>query len=64
VTTLSASSKITPPPTGTFEVATLGPSGAFAFEADGLVEVESTVGDGDAGGEVVSAAGAVEGEPL
>jgi hypothetical protein len=46
------------------EVATLGPSGAFAFEADGLVEVESTVGDGDAGGEVVSAAGAVEGEPL
>jgi hypothetical protein len=40
------------------EVATLGPSGAFAFEADGLVEVESTVGDGDAGEEVVSAAGA------
>jgi len=42
---------MTPPPTGTLEVATLGPLGALACEADGLGEVASAVGDGEAGGD-------------
>src|SRR3954453_7420421 len=54
---------MTPPPTGTSEVATLGPSGASAFEADGLGEVASAIGDGDAGGDVAAAGGA-GGEPV
>src|SRR4029450_5443620 len=55
---------MTPPPTGTLEVATLGPLGALPCEADGLGEVASAVGDGEAGGDVVAAAGEAEGEPL
>ncbi len=60
---------MTPPPTGTFEVATLGPLGAFAvFDADGFGEVAWAVGDGDVGAGVSWAAGVVagvaEGVPL
>jgi len=55
---------MTPPPTGTLDVATLGPLGALACEADGLGEVASAVGDGEAGGGVVAAAGVADGGPL
>ena len=55
---------MTPPPTGTVEVATLGPLGALPCEADGLGEVASAVGYGEAGGDVVASAGEAEGEPL
>jgi hypothetical protein len=53
---------MTPPPTGTFEVDTLGPLGAFAvFDADGFGEVAWAVGDGDVGAGVSWAAGVVAG---
>jgi hypothetical protein len=55
---------MTPPPTGTLDAATLGPSGAFAVDADGLEEVAAAVGDGDAGAEVSAAVGVAGGEPL
>src|SRR6478672_13676045 len=60
---------MTPPPTRTFEVATLGPLGALAvFDADGFGDVAWAVGDGDAGAGVCWAAGVVagvaEGDPL
>ncbi|HJY45978.1 MAG TPA: hypothetical protein VJ301_15260, partial [Propionibacteriaceae bacterium] len=54
---------MTPPPTGTLEVATLGPFGASAVDADGVGEVVSAVGDGVVGADVSDAAGAAEGEP-
>jgi len=48
------------------KVATLGPLGAFAFDADGLGEVASAAGDGEAGADVLDGvAGAVGvAEPL
>ena len=53
---------MTPPPTGTFEVATLGPLGALAvFDADGFGDMAWAVGDGDAGAGVSWAAGVVAG---
>ena len=55
---------MTPPPTGTCDVATLGPLGAFVFDADGFGEVASVAGDGVAGADVSCAAGVGEGEPL
>ena len=54
---------MTPPPTGTLEVATLGPVGASAVDADGSREVVSAVGDGVVAADVSDAAGAAEGEP-
>jgi pyruvate/2-oxoglutarate dehydrogenase complex dihydrolipoamide acyltransferase (E2) component len=54
---------MTPPPTGTADVATLGPSGASAGDTDDVGEVASVVGDGEAGADV-SAAGVGAGEPL
>src|SRR6185312_12678391 len=55
---------MTPPPTGTFDVATPGPFGACAFDADGLAEVASAVGDGEAGSDVAGSDGVVDGAPL
>src|SRR6476660_7969977 len=55
---------MTPPPTGTLEVATLGPFGACAFDADGLAEVASAAGDEEAGSDVAGSAGVVDGAPL
>jgi hypothetical protein len=54
---------MTPPPSGTLEVATLGPLGASAVDADGMGEDVSAVGDGVVGADVSVAAGAAEGEP-
>src|SRR4029450_13177257 len=55
---------MTPPPTGTWDVATLGPLGTFAFDADGLGEVASAAGGGGVVAGVCGAAGVMEGEPL
>src|SRR6476620_6214953 len=55
---------MTPPPTGTLEVATLGPFGTCAIDADGLAEVDSAAGDEEAGSDVAGSAGVVDGAPL